>query len=125
MVIFDTNAILRYVLQDHQAMADEVEQQLSYEVCFIPVEVIAEIIYVLSKVYGLRRNIIAQTMIDIAGVKNITIAQYNVVFHALRVYATTTLDFVDCLLTGYAKEDKYTVFTFDKKLQKYLQKSSE
>ena len=45
------------------------------------------------------------------------------VFHALQVYASTTLDFVDCLLIGYAKEDKYTVFTFDKKLQKYLNKA--
>ena len=28
MLILDTNAILRYILQDNQTMADEVEQQL-------------------------------------------------------------------------------------------------
>jgi predicted nucleic-acid-binding protein len=47
MVVFDTNAILRYILQDNQVMADEVEQQLLDDVCFIPVEVVAEIVYVL------------------------------------------------------------------------------
>jgi predicted nucleic-acid-binding protein len=120
MVIFDTNAILRYILQDNQAMADEVEQQLFDCVCFIPVEVVAEIVYVLSKVYGLKRDVIAQTLTDIADLDNIKIAQKPVVLHALGVYAAITLDFVDCLLIGYAKENGHTIFTFDKKLQKYL-----
>ena len=35
MVILDTNAILRYILQDNQTMADEVEQQLFDGVCFM------------------------------------------------------------------------------------------
>jgi predicted nucleic-acid-binding protein len=120
MVIFDANAILRYILQDNQAMADEVEQQLFDGVCFIPVEVVAEIVYVLSKVYGLKRYVIAQTLTDITDLDNINIAQQHVVLHALDVFATSTLDFVDCLLIGYAKEDGHTVFTFDKKLQRYI-----
>jgi predicted nucleic-acid-binding protein len=120
MVILDTNAILRYVLQDNLTMADEVELQLSREVCFIPVEVVAEIVYVLSRVYELERNVIAKTVTDITYVNNITVAQKAVVLHALQVYASATLDFVDCLLIGYAKKNAYTVFTFDKKLRKYL-----
>jgi len=42
MVIFDTNAILRYILRDNPAMTVEVKKQLLHEVCFIPVEVVAE-----------------------------------------------------------------------------------
>jgi len=122
MVIFDTNVILRYILQDNQAMAEHVEEQLIRNVCFIPVEVIAEIVYVLSKVYGVERKVITQVLTDITDTDNITVAQANVVRHALRVYASTVLDFVDCLLIGYAKEEQYSVFTFDKKLQKYLEK---
>ena len=72
MVIFDTNAILRYILQDNQTMADAVEIKLSGEVCYIPVEVVCEIVYVLSNVYGLERNVIAQTLTKIADVNNIT-----------------------------------------------------
>ncbi|MDR0794838.1 MAG: PIN domain-containing protein [Tannerella sp.] len=121
MVIFDTNAILRYILRDNPAMSAEVKNQLlTGEVCFIPVEVIAEIVYVLSKVYGIERDVIATTVTNISRVSNISIAQKDVVLHALRVYAVTTLDFVDCLLIGYAKEEHYTVFTFDKKIRKFL-----
>jgi len=122
MVIFDTNVILRYILQDDQAMAEQVEAQLISNICFIPVEVIAEIVYVLSKVYNVEKKVIAQVVTDITNTDNITVAQTNVVRHALCVYAATALDFVDCLLVGYAKEEQYTVFTFDKKLQKYLKK---
>jgi predicted nucleic-acid-binding protein len=120
MVIFDTNAILRYMLRDNPVMADEVELEILSNACFIPVEVVAEIVYVLSKIYGIRRDVIATTVTAVTRVSNITVAQKDVVHHALRVYALTTLDFVDCLLVGYAKEERYTVFTFDKKLRKFL-----
>ena len=121
MVIFDTNAILRGILQDNLTMAEEVKRKLSSgETCFIPVEVVAEIVFVLSKVYALKRDVIAKTLTDIADVKNVYIAQKPVVIHALHVYAATTFDFVDCLLVGYAKVNGHSIFTFDKKLQKYL-----
>ena len=120
MVLLDTNAILRYMLQDDQEMADSVEQQLLSNACYIPVEVVAEFVYVLLKVYGVERNVIAQAVTRIADANNVRLAQSSVVRHALNVFASSTLDFVDCLLVGYAKEKQYSVFTFDKKLQKYL-----
>ena len=122
MVIFDTNAILRFILRDNLAMAAEVKSQLLAENCLIPVEVVAEIVYVLTKVYSVERDVVAKTLTNIANVSNITVAQKNVVLHALQVYATTTLDFVDCLLIGYSKKDGYDIFTFDKKLRKFLDK---
>jgi len=103
-------------------MADDVEQQLSNNVCYIPIEVVAELVYVLSKVYNVGREVIAQTILDISDIDNIMVAQSNVVRCALGVFTSSTLDFVDCLLVGYAKEEQYTVFTFDKQLQKYLHK---
>ena len=120
MVLLDTNAILRYMLQDDREMADSVELQLLNNACYIPVEVVAEFVYVLLKVYGVERNVIAQAVARIADADNVRLAQSGVVCHALNVFASSTLDFVDCLLVGYAKEKQYNVFTFDKKLQKYL-----
>jgi len=122
MVIFDTNAILRFILQDNQEMADSVEQQLSKNICYIPVEVIAEIVYVLLKVYHISRTIIAQTVMDLTDTDNITVAQNDVVRCAMEIFSSSTLDFVDCLLIGYAREKQYTVFTFDKKLKNHLDK---
>ena len=123
MVILDTNAILRFVLRDNPSMEEEVKLLLSNKACFIPVEVIAEIVYVLSKIYGVERSVISKTITDLTKLTNITIAQKDVVIHAFDVYASTTFDFVDCLLIGYSKEKQYSVFTFDKKLQKYLHKT--
>ena len=120
MVLFDANAILRYILQDNQEMVDSVEKQLSKNTCYIPVEVLAEVVYVLSKVYHAERKIISQTITAITNTDKIRVAQKAVVHHALQVYSSSTFDFVDCLLIGYAKEEKYNIFTFDKKLQTFL-----
>ena len=120
MLLLDTNAILRYVLQDNPEMADVVEEQMSNEVCYVPVEVVAEVVYVLQKTYKIERNIITQTLIDLTEMQHICFFQDRVVYLALDVYTSTTFDFVDCLLIGYSKEKQYSIFTFDKKLQKYL-----
>jgi predicted nucleic-acid-binding protein len=122
MVIFDTNAILRYILQDNPKMADEVEQQFLNETCFIPAEVVAETVYVLSKVYGVERNTVAKTLTAISGICNISFDRKNIVLHALRIYASSSFDFVDCLLIGYVKEDNYSLFTFDKKIRIFLKR---
>ena len=120
MVLFDTNAILRYILQDNKEMADSVELQLSKEVAYILVEVIAEVVYVLSKVYSVERKVIAQIIMDITQTNKISVINKTVVHYALGIFASSSLDFVDCLLVAYAKEEQYSIFTFDKKLQKYL-----
>ena len=122
MVIFDTNAILRFILRDNLAMAAEVKSQLLIENCFIPIEVVAEIVYVLTKVYSVERDVVAKTLTNIANVSNVIFAQKNVVLYALQIYANTTLDFVDCILIGYSKNEGYTIFTFDKKLRNFLDK---
>ena len=57
---------------------------------------------------------------DITDSDRIKVVHNSVVQHALTVFASSSFDFVDCLLIGYAKEKQYSVFTFDKKLQKRL-----
>ena len=108
------------MLQDNKEMADSVERQLSKEVAYILVEVIAEVVYVLSKVYKVERKLIAQIITDITQTNKISVLNKNVVNYALGIFASSSLDFVDCLLVAYAKEEQYAIFTFDKKLQKYL-----
>lgn len=120
MVLFDTNAILRYVLQDNEEMADAVEREILSQTCLIPIEVVAEITYVLNKVYKINRGVIAETVQGVLELKNVSTSDDDVVFAATVIYASTNLDFVDCLMAGYAKVRGYTVFTFDKNLKKIL-----
>jgi len=44
----------------------------------------------------------------------------DVICYACDVYVSSNLDFVDCLIDGYAKIKGYNAFTFDKKLRRFL-----
>ena len=48
MVVLDANVILRYLLNDNEAMAKEAENVIKTEVTMVPIEVIAEVVYVLK-----------------------------------------------------------------------------
>ncbi|MDR1793916.1 MAG: PIN domain-containing protein [Erysipelotrichaceae bacterium] len=119
MVIFDANAILRYILEDNIEMANTVDNIINNNDCFIPTEVIAEIVYVLSGVYKIPRETIKKAVAGLLDLGHITTSNHVVTMIGLQMYATTKLDFVDCLLIGYQKAG-YKVFSFDKALNKHL-----
>ena len=54
MVMLDTNMILRYLLNDNQEMADKAEQYLNDGDTSVPIEVIAEVVYILKGVYSMK-----------------------------------------------------------------------
>ena len=53
MVMLDANAVLRYILNDNEKMALEVAEIIIKESSIVTIEVIAEVIYVLKRVYGI------------------------------------------------------------------------
>ena len=62
MVLFDTNMILRYLLNDNKEMAEQAEKYIEHEDVLVTIEVIAEVIYVLKGVYSLEREKISDTV---------------------------------------------------------------
>ncbi len=54
MKVVDANIILRYLLEDHPEMSIQAADILEKEEIFVPTEVIAEVVYVLEKVYRKR-----------------------------------------------------------------------
>ena len=120
MIVLDTNSILRCLLQDNMEMAALVDEQMAREECFILPEVVAEIVFVLLKVYHLDRREIAASVSAILQHENLRFPHKAVIETALWYFDTTKLDFVDCLLVGYAIDEGRRIFTFDKKLKKYL-----
>jgi len=121
MVILDTNSILRFVLKDNLEMSDIVKKTIKEQTCFIPIEIVSELVYVLTKVYKIDRTIVAITLKDFFDLSNINVFQYEVVNFALTLFANTKLDFVDSLLISYSKIENYEVLAFDKELNKYLE----
>ena len=120
MTILDTNTILRCILQDNEDTATLVDKQMASEECLVFPEVVAEIVFVLFKVYRLDRKEIAHSVSVILRHKNIRVPHKAVVETALRYFGETKLDFVDCLLVGYALIDGHRIFTFDTELTKHL-----
>ena len=118
MVIFGTNMILRYLLNDNEEMAGHAEKLLNEKDAAVTVEVIAEVVYVLKGVYELGRAEIAETVRDFLDL--IFCSERDTLETALDAYARTTLDFVDCVLYGYHAVKGAEIATFDRKLLRLL-----
>lgn len=116
--LIDANAILRYLLNDVENMAAESAQVIKNGAFTIP-EVLAEVVYVLLKVYHVERQEISKVLIIF--LNSIEINRKDIMIKALEIFADTNLDFVDCILIAYNKTDSVEIFSFDKKLNKKLQ----
>ena len=120
MTVLDTNAILRFLLRDDMEKAVCVHDTMEQEMCLIPVEVVAEAVYVLAKTYGVERALVRQKLLNFMWNENVEIPHRAVVETALHHFGETTFDFVDCLMIGYAHVEGHRVLTFDKKLKNML-----
>ncbi|OBR63270.1 pilus assembly protein [Paenibacillus oryzae] len=120
MNIADANVILRYLLQDAAQFIEPAKDKIENHYIFIPNEVIAEVVYVLEKVYKVERVSIFDALKNLLTYSNITTHDKNMLIEALKVYSEIKIDFVDSLLFAYSKIGSHTVFTFDKKLNQML-----
>lgn len=116
-ILLDTNVLLRYILNDNEEMNRIASEIIDGNVYTVP-EVLAEVAYVLAKVYEADRKDIATFMSAI--VEDVDVEPAHVVEKAIEVYRDNNLDFVDCMLVAYNKIEGTTVFTFDKKMNKLL-----
>ena len=118
MRLLDTNAILRYLLNDNERQAEAVAESVRAG-AFTTTEVIAEAVYVLSGVYKMTREevswVIHCVLLDVK-VDNLKALRY-----ALGLFNQTNLDFVDCLFVAYHKVLGVEILSFDKKLNSNLE----
>ncbi|MCM1192741.1 MAG: PIN domain-containing protein [Butyrivibrio sp.] len=119
MVMLDANIILRYLLNDNEQMADEAEKIIEEKSGFITVEIIAEVVYVLRRVYSIERDAIKLSLFQF--LSEVKSNETEVIKLGLTVYGEKNLDFIDCILYAYHKVRGYEIMTFDKKLKRLLQ----
>lgn len=118
MVILDANVILRYLLNDNEEMALEAERVIKGNQALVTIEVVAEVVYVLKRVYAIGRTEIKDAVLKF--LSEVQVEEREVLILGMETYASRNLDFVDCILYAYKKVKKYDVLTFDKKLSKLL-----
>ena len=112
---------MRYLLDDHIELSAKARQIIdSNTSLFICDGVFAEIVYVLSKVYCVEREIIKQTISEFLDKENINVSNKDLINKSLDFFALQNIDYIDCLLCAYNHLENIKIETFDNKLKKLL-----
>ena len=124
MIAFDTNVLLRVLVDDDpsQAIAARalVERCLDNdEACFLSDVVIAETVWVLEEVYALQRREISATLRRAASARPFVFESRSRVLAALDRFDAGMADFSDYLLLRRGlDEGARALYSFDRKLQR-------
>jgi predicted nucleic-acid-binding protein len=119
----DTNVIVRYLTHDdpsQTAAAVRLIDSLSSDSPgFLPMIVIAELVWVLEVSYRFKKNEIEHVLETLLRSKELVVERAEIVLQALRKFSASQADFADCLIerSGHAAECQYTV-TFDRNAAK-------
>ncbi|RDB66781.1 PIN domain nuclease [Eggerthella sinensis] len=113
----DANAALRYLLWGVEDQAEQVREAV-LEGASIDVVVLAEVVYVLAGVYRFSRTEIDMALENL--IDDVSMFDEHIVRSALRMYAMSRLDFVDCWLIARNVLTGEHVLTFDKAMLKLL-----
>jgi len=115
MILLDANYILRYLVRDNEEMYLIAKEIILNSACMVLNEVVAEVVYVLEKVYKVPKAELVVAVSAFLAKPNISMsAKKSDVLQALKYYEEKNIDFVDGYLC--ALKDEYEVKTFDKKL---------
>jgi predicted nucleic acid-binding protein len=120
MPCIDANIILRYLLEDHAELSPRAKTLIDDRIVETPVEVLCEVVFVLAKVYNLKREEIADSLIDFYNNTNCVLPRRETILKGIEYFGKHNLDFVDCLLAACCEIEHTTIHTFDNKLNKLL-----
>jgi predicted nucleic-acid-binding protein len=127
IVLADTNLIIRYLLADDKKLfekAKSIFDRVQRGIIKLAVEsfVITEVIYVLSSFYKVPKEEIRNTLLDLFSYRGILIDKEHII-KALDIYISTNLHIVDCLLASKSLINQQESATFDKELERFINKA--
>jgi len=121
----DANIVLRYIMNDHAESSPKAKEIIEQHTVEVPVEVLCEVVYVLKGHYKIDRHNISTELKRFFELTQCALPHREAILQGLDYFGKNSLDFVDCLLAGYAKIEKDEIFTFDEKLKKLVEKNKE
>jgi predicted nucleic-acid-binding protein len=123
MIAFDTNALVRMLIEDDKSQARAVQkavlfaEEKSLQILILS-EVIIETVWVLETVYQCTRNEVSQFLESLISTSTFKVPDSPIVHKAIQRYKREG-DFADLIIVGQArKQQAKKFFSFDKKLQK-------
>jgi predicted nucleic-acid-binding protein len=117
----DTNIIVRYLVADNAALHSRAKAffdkvRNGSEKTIILESVVAECVYVLTKIYRVPREKAASSLIDIMHYRGIANNDQKELIRALTLFSEHNLDIVDCILAAKAINSGDHLFSFDEEL---------
>jgi predicted nucleic-acid-binding protein len=116
----DANVILRYILNDHPVLSPKSREIIDQNIVEVPVEVLFEVVYVLTGHYKIDRLSVCIGLKHFFEHTKCMLLNRSSILQGLEYYRKNTLDFIDCVLAGYATVENDEIFTFDDKLKKLI-----
>lgn len=121
----DTDIIVRYLVRDNERLYEKAKSyfdkvQDGGEKAVILESVVAECVYVLTKIYKVPREKSADSIRDILHYKGIANSDQRELIHALTLFSENNLDIVDCILAAKTTSSGGKLFTFDEELSGLL-----
>ena len=117
--MIDANIVLRYLLKDDEVLYSFAKKYINKNSILL-VAVLAEVVYVLNKVYHIERINIVRELKNFA--KEIKYEEENVSLRTLDYYGNTKLDFIDCYLIARKEILNNEIITLDNNLLKEIKK---
>jgi predicted nucleic-acid-binding protein len=126
--LIDANAILRYLLRDDEGLFQKAVETLEKartgeERAIILESVLTECVYVLLKVYKVKRSLIAQKLGALLRYKGVVNSDKQDLIDSIKLFGETRLSFVDCLLCIKSKNNDMPIVTFDEELRNISKKA--
>ena len=120
--VVDANVVLRYLLQDDDALFKKASALLERvkvggEAVVIPESVLAECVYVLLKVYKIDRHIISEKLRGLFAYKGIVNPDKKDLIDSIILFGQTQLSIVDCIACSKSINSGMSLFTFDDDLK--------
>jgi len=115
-LLIDETVILRYVLEDDKKQFKEASDAIASGEAYTYPEIFARVAVTLRDVYRVPRSQIGYVLMEL--LEDITVVDEDVVRYASRLFGSSMLDYVDCLLVARNSLQGARVLSFDKPLMK-------
>lgn len=115
-LLIDETVILRYLLEDDKKTFKEASAAIAAGETYTYPEIFARVAVTLRDVYRVPRSQIGYTLVKL--LDDISVIEEDVVRYASRLFGSSMLDYVDCLLVARNALHGAQIMSFDKPLMK-------
>jgi predicted nucleic-acid-binding protein len=120
MIGLDTNVLVRFLMRDDARQTPLATSFISSLTAdspgYISIAVVGELVWVLHYAYRVQKTELLLILSRLAASRCFLIEQRTVFLQAWRTYSGSSVDFVDCVIAGVARQAGCSdTYTFDRK----------